>query len=307
VRSIALALWLLAAPAVFAQEDRSARQVLDECVESVEADVLGMPALEEECPGLEQALVDLGLEPFIADSQWETIGAYGLMSLQSVEQRYREPPPATKAMQVDSLESVLDELRQPVQAEQPLTWFERFKRWLRNLMSSKDSGDDSWLTRWLDEYRLSETARNIIFYGSVVLVVLLAVAVIVNEVRVARKGRRKKDRTGAADAAGVFGEALTVRSLDLDAASRSERPSILLQMLVATLVKSGRLQAERSLTHRELTARAKFDDSSQRESFRRVAQLAERIVYGGDDAPADLDEVVQAGRALHSTLSGAVS
>ena len=97
------------------------------------------------------------------------------------------------------------------------------------------------------------------------------------------------------------------RSLDLDAAARSERPSILLQMLVATLVKAGRLQAERSLTHRELTARAKFDDSSQRESFRRVAQLAERIVYGGDEAPAELDEVVQAGRALHSQLTGAHS
>jgi hypothetical protein len=67
------------------------------------------------------------------------------------------------------------------------------------------------------------------------------------------------------------------------------------------------LQAERSLTHRELTVRARFDDSSQRENFRRVAQLAERIVYGGDEAPAELDEVVQAGRALHSQLSGVVA
>jgi hypothetical protein len=97
------------------------------------------------------------------------------------------------------------------------------------------------------------------------------------------------------------------RPLDLDAAARSDRPSILLQMLVAALVKTGRLQAERSLTHRELATRARFDDSSQRESFRRVAQLAERIVYGGAEAPADLDEVVQAGRALHSQLSGATA
>jgi hypothetical protein len=95
--------------------------------------------------------------------------------------------------------------------------------------------------------------------------------------------------------------------LDLDNAARSERPSILLQMLVATLVKTGRLQAERSLTHRELTARARFDDSSQRESFGRVAQLAERVVYGGDESPAELDEVVQAGGALHAKLSGAVA
>lgn len=307
MRSIVFALWLLAAPAVFAQEDRSARQVLDDCVESVETDVIGMPALEQHCPGLEQALADLGLDAFIADWQWDAIGVYGLTSLQSMEQRYREAP-AAAAVQVDSLHSVLDELRQPVQAEQQLTWFERFKRWLRNLLSPQDAADtDSWLARWLSEHRLSDTARNILFYGSVILIVLLAAAVIVNEVRVARKGRRKRARNDASGAERGVSDVLAAGSLDLDRATRAERPSILLQMLVATLVKTGRLQAERSLTHRELTARARFDDSSQRESFRRVAQLAERIVYGGDDAPADLDDVVQAGRALHAQLTGVLS
>ena len=306
MRSIVFVLWLLAAPAVFAQEDRSARQVLDDCIESVEADVIGMAALEEECPGLEQALIDLGLDPFIADWQWDSIGVYGLMSLQSVEQRYSEPPADRAAVPVDGLQSILDELKQPEQAELPLTWFERFKRWLRNFFGKQDAATDSWLSRWFEEHTLSETARNILFYGPMILVVALAIAVIVNEVRVARRGRRKRDRTQASSADGMPLDALA-RSLDLDAASRSERPSILLQMLVATLVKTGRLQAERSLTHRELTARAKFDDSSQRENFRRVAQLAERIVYGGDEAPAELDEVVQAGRALHSQLTGATA
>lgn len=306
MRSILFVSWLLAAPAVFAQEDRSARQVLDECIESVEADVVGMAALEAECPGLEQALVDLGLDPFIADWQRDTIGVYGLTTLRSVQQRYSELPGDRTAVPVDSLQSILEELKQPPQTEQPLTWFERLKRRLRDLLGKQESATDSWLSRWFEERRLSETARNILFYGSMILVVLLALAVIVNEVRVARKGRRKRDRTRVSSAARASGAALG-ESLDLDAAARSERPSILLQMLVATLVKAGRLQAERSLTHRELTTRAKFDDSAQRESFRRVAQLAERIVYGGDEAPAELDEVVQAGRALHSQLTGAHS
>lgn len=265
-----------------------------------------MAALEQECPGLEQALIDLGLEPFIADWQWDSIGVQGLTTLRSVEQRYSEPPAERAAVPVDSLQSILDELKQPPRVEPPLTWFERFKRWLRDLLGQQESAADSWLSRWFEEHTLSETARNILFYGPMILVVLLAIAVIVNEVRVARKGRRKKDRTQASSAAGTPGAALA-RSLDLDAAARSERPSILLQMLVATLVKTGRLQAERSLTHRELTTRATFDDSSQRESFRRVAQLAERIVYGGDEAPAELDDVVQAGRALHTQLTGAHS
>ena len=306
MRSIVFVLWLLVAPAVFAQEDRSARQVLDDCIESVADDVIGMVALEEQCPGLEQSLVDLGLDPFIPEWQWDTIGVYGLITVRTVADRYREPP-SERTLQADSLQSILDELKQPARAEQPLTWFERFKRWLRELMGQQDSGSESWLNRWFEEHNLSETAQDILFYGALTVVLVLAAAVIVNEVRVARKGRRKKDRVGAAGSAAISGDALAAGSLDLEAAARSERPSILLQMLVATLVKSGRLQAERSLTHRELIGRAKFDDSSQRESFGRVAQLAERIVYGGDDAPAELDEVVQAGRALHSQLSGVVA
>lgn len=307
MRSIVFSLLLLAAPAVFAQEDRSARRVLDQCIESVESDVVGMAALEEKCPGLEQALIDLGLDPFIADWQRDTLGLYGLATLQGIEQRYSEAPAAPRDVQVDSLEAILDELKQPVQAEQPLTWFERFKRWLRNLLGQQQqsSDKDSWFSRWLRDYSVSETAVKIFTYGLLIVIVGIAVAVIVNEVRVARKGRRKRDRTSASGS--LVGEALAARVLDLDSAARNERPSILLQMLVATLVKTGRLQAERSLTHRELAARAAFDDSSQRESFRRVAQLAERVVYGGDETPAELDEVVQAGRALHSQLSGAVA
>lgn len=306
MRSIVLFICLFAAPAVFAQEDRSARQVLDECIDSVEPDVIGMPALEEKCPGLEQALVDLGLDPFLSDSQWDTVGAYGLMSLRGVLDRYSAPPPA-RSVPAESLRSILDELKQPAQAERPLTWLERFKRWLRTFLGQQESEKDSWLSRWLSGHSLSETARNILVYSLLTLVVLIAVGVVVNEVRVARKGRRKRDRAGVSGASGGSADALAARLLDLDAAARSERPSILLHMLVVTLVKSGRLQAERSLTHRELTARARFDDSFQRESFRRVAQLAERVVYGGDDSPAELDEVVQAGRALHLQLSGVVA
>jgi hypothetical protein len=77
-------------------------------------------------------------------------------------------------------------------------------------------------------------------------------------------------------------------------------------MLVSTLVKSGRLRAERALTHSELGLRATFDDTEQRECFRRVAVLAERVVYGtGEIQPADLDPIVTAGRALNARLSGA--
>jgi hypothetical protein len=81
-----------------------------------------------------------------------------------------------------------------------------------------------------------------------------------------------------------------------------------LRMLVTTLVQSGRLRAERSLTHRELSARARFDDAQQRESFQRVAALAERTVYGSVAVPAEeIEPIVAAARELDAQLRGAAA
>lgn len=307
MRLAAFPLLLLTAPAVFAQADESARQVLDDCVESLRYDVAGMAAIEAACPGLEAALVELGVAPFLSDPQREALGLNGLMNLQNLVQRYSEAPEAG-AVAVDSLRPVLDSLQKPARVEQPPTWLERFRRWLRNLVDNDKASAAPWLSRWLDKYQLSETMRNVLFYGSLLLVVALAVAVIVNEVRVARSGRRKKSAgTTLNQAVGAAGEAVSGQ-LDLDAAARGDRPSLVFRMLVATLVQTGRLQTGRSLTHRELTAKARFDDPQQRECFRRVAALAERIVYGrGAVATDDLDYVVQAGRSLNSQLGGAAS
>jgi hypothetical protein len=307
VRPAVFLLLLLTAPAIFAQEDESARQVLDDCASSLEEGVTGIDAIEVVCPGLEDALMDLGLAPFIATWQWETVGVSGLKTLQAVERRYRDTPEAA-AVSIDSLRPVLDSLQKSVQVEQSLSWFERFKRWLRGAVDEPGADVDSWLTRWLNDHELSATARAIIFYGAVILVVLLALIVIVNEIRVARRARRNAKRTQADNVALGQHGSMAADAMDLDVAARDDRPSIVLRMLVATLVKTGRLHAARSLTHSELATRAKFDHATQRQSFQRVAQLAERIVYGGDSATtADFEEIVQEGRTLNDQLAGASS
>jgi hypothetical protein len=301
-------LLLLAAPAVFAQADEPARQVLDDCVEAIDHDVVGMAAIEAACPGLEAALADLGLASFLSEQQREVIGLQGLMNLQSVVRRYRDAPEAA-AVEVDSLQTVLDSLQKPVEAQKPLTWFGRFKRWLRDQLSDDaQTSADSWLARWLSERNLPPQLGAWLVYAVLLLVVVLAIVVIVNEVRVARRARRKASGKQASDelpgADGKIASGMT----DIDAAAAADRPSLVLRMLVATLVKTGRLRTERSLTHRELTATAKFDAVEQRECFQRVADLAERVVYGGNTVPTDdLEYVVQAGRTLNSQLSRAAT
>jgi len=303
VRSTFLILMLLAAPAAFAQSEGSARQVLEECVEALDPDVIGLEDIETTCPDIRVALEELGLTDLVAETQLNVLSRDGLHSILALVARYQQSP-EREAIGSDTLAPVLDSLRKPPVPEQSLSWYERFKRWLRETFDQQEtrSGQDSWLTRWLDEHPLPEIVRSVLFYGSVALVVLLALGIIVNEIRTATRGRRRKIAYAVANAAEVTRE-LTPAASDVDAGG--ERPSALLRLLIATLVKTGRLTGAHSLTHRELAKRARFDDSSQRESFQKVAQLAEREVFSGKDlASDDLGEAVRAGRSLDEQLNG---
>lgn len=295
---------VLAGPAAFAQgeSEGSPRQVLDACIESLTPDVLGVGDMEKACPGIEAALQRLGVIALLPEAQHGLLSRTGLINLRSLLDRY-ERPPERGEIDVDGVQAVLKSLREPSASERSLSWYERFRRWLRDAFDQKEDQASPWLERWLEEHPISDAVRLGLFYGVVSLVVLLAVIIIVNEVRAARAGRRK---TRAADASTGSQGAFSLAALDLE--SRGERASVLLRMLIATLVKSGRLHGAQSLTHRELMTRAKLDDAAQRESFHRVTQLAEREMFSGEKASTEeLDEALRTGQSLNAQLNGAAT
>lgn len=302
MRCAVLVLILLIGPAAFAQSEGLQRQVLDSCIDSLGPDIVGLEDMEAACPGLEGALQQLGIAALMPKNQDSLLTHDGLINLRSLLERYEQPPPRGE-VGVDSLHSVLDSLREPVAAERSLSWYERFRRWLREAFDKKEDQANPWLQRWLDDHPMSETVRLALFYGVMALVMLLAVLIVVNEVRAARIGRRK---ARAANAATDLQNALSSASSDIE--SRGERASALLRTLIVTLVRTGRLHTAESLTHRELMTRARFDDATQSESFRRVTQLAEREVFSGrEPANEDLDDAVRAGQSLNAQLSGAAT
>jgi hypothetical protein len=161
------------------------------------------------------------------------------------------------------------------------------------------------LSRWLDRAKVTETIATTLLFVALALILALTVLVIVNELRAAGVFRKRlvvEIDNGTANTAALADEA----TVDVDSLPPDRKASMLLRMLVTTLVQSGRLRTERSLTHRELCARANFDDAGQRESFKRVAALAERTVYGSSEvAASEVEPIVSAARALDAQLRGA--
>ena len=304
---------LAIAPAAWCQaagqdEDRSPLDLIESCSDSAGEDTVGLTALEEECPGLTGALEQAGYLALLSTSQRDTLDSYDLSDLLTVDDWYAEDDaaPAGK-LDVGTLGPILDSLRAQ-EPEPPLTWFERFKRWLRSMADRQQQGDsDNWLSRWFENKELIEKVAIVTLYCALAAIFGLTILVIVNELRAAGVFRQRPVTEGDSVAAGVAALADDA-AVNFDALPVDRKASLLLRMLVATLVKSGRLRTERSLTHRELSARATFDDAGQRESFRRVAALAERTVYGSHEVtPSEVEPIVAAARALDAQLRGAAA
>jgi len=297
--AIAPAAWCQAA----GQDEASPLDVIERCNESADEESIGLTALEEECPGLTGALEQSGYLALLSTAARDELDVYDLSDVLQVDAWYEEP--AARDMDIGTLGPILDSL-QAQEPERPLGWFERFQRWLRSMLERRSEGTDNWLSRWLDDAEVSEVVTKTILLVALALLLALTVFVIINELRAAGifSQRSKRDDDLVPGAVANSSDA----AADLDALPVDRKASLLLRMLVTTLVQSGRLRAERSLTHRELSARARFDDAQQRESFQRVAALAERTVYGSVDVPAEeIEPIVAAARELDAQLRGAAA
>jgi hypothetical protein len=296
----ALVLWVLLAPAFAQAQTNAAPAALDaiaQCSEAAGDLVAEEFALEQVCPDFDEALNDSGYAPFISPAQRAELTADSLADLHELMVRAERPQAAARGPDLQALPAILESLDKVQQKEPPLSWWERFKRWLRQRLG-RDAGDASWL----DRFELNPSVARALVVTSIVLVILLALAVLINELRVAGVFRRDGARRGQSPVATASSERTPTWS-DLDRMAPGERPSFVLRMLVAALVRTGRLRTERSLTHREVSARATLEDEAQRACLTRVATLAERTVYGGAALDPDTDAILAQGRDLHARLS----
>lgn len=275
-----------------------ALDTLGACATNAPVQARGIAALESECPGLELALHELDLVRYLPEGWRDALDSDALGDLGELKRRYQgtqlqgAPDPA-------ALGAILDQLARE-QVKPDRSWWEVVREWLRSWFASEDQKSTSWLEKLLN--RLSESAHliTVISYLLLGLVAVAALAFIVNELRIAGVLSRRREIPPARDSAAEPRTGHAVPGIDdLDSAALRDQPAILLRLLVARLMTSGQLRAERSLTHHELVVRSGFTDSQSRARFAQVAQLAERMLYGAGEADADqASAVIRDGRNL---------
>src|SRR6266404_4020984 len=245
---------VLAAAGLPGAQARDALGAIDACLRQLDRNLdVGYQHIAARCPDL---------APSLAQSEWAAwlppdwnrpdnlLSADGLTELRTLLTREPASAPDGRAPRVARLAAVLATLTQP---DQPRGgWWARFRQWLREALTPPPQrADQGWLRRMIGDMGLSQAVLEGIVWGALWLVIALAVAVVVNQLRVAGVLTGGHRAPGSARAAARLPAAVTFQ--DLEQASPFRQPTLLLELITARLAEQDRLPPARALTVHELT------------------------------------------------------
>jgi hypothetical protein len=304
---LALLLTMVAATA-YAREPE-ALAALETCAGRLDPELdLGYERVAARCPDLTAALEH---SPWAAwlPAGWKEPGnqlsAAGLRALHDT--LVREDPAmraslaaaGTRALNPERVRAVLERIMRTQRAEEG--WWARFRRWLREILTAPPQDDSHWWRRLLGDLSTDRAMLRVVAGLAIALLLILALAVVMNELRVAgllRRRVRSARLPGAGRAArGASGVA------GLDGAEPGAQPALLLELIAGRLAALDRLPPARALTVRELTRRAQLADEAARARLAELASVSERVRYAaGAVAAPVLEAAVRGGRELLATL-----
>jgi len=299
----ALLLALTCAPALA----RDAVSALDACIAQLPPGLeAGYERIAARCPELTPALAQSPWAAWLPrdwDKEGNNLSAAGLRELRVLIGRESRRSAGVDVPQPAHLAAVLATLAPAPHGQR--SWWERFKGWLHEMLSVRESSTRTgWVARVLDALRTRAGFVRIVSLGALAVVALLAVTMVVSELRAAgllRLGRRPKAAGGGAVSAGAGAELATI-----EAASPAERPRLLLGLIAARLAELGRLPPASALTVRELLRAAQLGDASDRARLADLAQVSEQLRFSGRTLPAEtLTGALARGRELLASLTGA--
>jgi len=289
---------ILVAAAVPAAADNDAVSAVDACLHQLDPALdLGYQRITARCPDLVPAL---SAAAYWLPRDWSQSGnelsSAGLAELRVLLTR-ADTPAAVRPLNIEHVPGVLASLAEAPPAQGG--WWERLKHWLRELFTpQREPGAQPGWLRWLfGDVALGQGVQRAIVWGALALVMALAAAIIVNELRVAGLLRRR--RPHAAAAALGTGMGPTGEEDALERAGALQQPRLLLELIAARLAAQERLPPARSLTVHELARAARLADAADRARLELLGAACERVRFAdGEISPSLLAAALSAGREL---------
>jgi hypothetical protein len=267
------------------------QEEIRECLAGAGSSAENLEQLEQACPELGPALESIGIRPLIAATSREKITPASLPSVLVLNREsQREGPDVRRA--AAALQGVADG---PVSQSR----WARLKAWLLERLTG-NSSSAQWLSDWLTKHSPSAAMLKVVLYALFALVVVAAVVVVINEMRAAGFLRRRASHGSVVARVQHVTASGNLTLADIRDVPVPMRPALLFRLLVEGLIRTERLPADRSLTHRELRHRAQWSDESQRATWEQLALLAERQIFSGSTLRTDeIGTVLEDAERLH--------
>ena len=304
------------APAAGPSSAAAARVAIDSCIKRLNSEIdVGYERIVGRCPDLVRRLDEGGWSAWLP-RDWKRpdndLSARGLRELGNLLDFLSRDAIAADAqahpLNVDHLPAALAGLVQGGAAERN-GWWARTKAWLRDVFEHREAEDDDWFSRVVGQNGLSQAVIELVSYVALALVVMLAVVIVLNELRVDGVLGRLWRRV----VTGLFGrlppaaERPAGGSLTLDdvqQAPAAERPRVLLELIASRLTAEGRLPHSRGLTIRELTHAARLRDEIDRERLAQLARVSEQVRFSNDRASGEaIASALEGGRQMLQRIS----
>ena len=304
----ALLALLLAAALVPCAQARAALEAIDDCLARLDTELdVGYARIAARCPDLTAALGASSFAPWLP-ADWKRpdnqLSAAGLSELRA--QLVRESGGGDNRRPAPRSERVASVLASVTHGDAAsIGWWQRFKDWLRRILTTRAQTDSGWLRRWLAGIELSRSATRLITWASFAIVVALAAGIVINELRIAGvlRGRRARSQARSADVS-RGGSAAALE--EIERAAPEQQPALLLELITARLAALRRLPPARALTARELERQARLPEESGRARLAELVTVCERVRFSGAAvSSASLTAAVRGGRALLAALATA--
>ena len=299
------ALLLLLCPFAYAQAP-DALAALDDCARQLDAGLdVGYERIAARCPTLTRALEHSPWAAWLPPGWKEPhnqLNAEGLRALHSILARESAATPGSRVLHPERVPAVLERVARPDGAEQG-GWWARLKRWLRELLTPQPQDERRWWRRLFGDGAIDRSVLRVVAVVAIGLLVIVALMVVTNELRVAGLLRRRRSGNprGTVPGGGP-------RTPDLEAAERSAQPALLLELIATRLAAQQRLPPARALTVRELMVRARLRDAAERARLADLAAVSERLRYSGQGvAAAALEAALSGGRELLAALEASAA
>ena len=269
----------------------------------------GARLIAAECPEVAQALRRNAWGGALANYTVDELTQGQLQSVAAIASVYQDRGTAPRPGRA-ALQGVLATLPQH-RAEAVSVWdriLDRAWEWLKTtLIGEGPDGRKGFLARWLDKFEMPGWVWDWTRYLTWAVLLLGALAVVVNELRHAGAFRRAghRDAGRPEPPAGAQGRPVSQPPNGADTALPGD-PSGLLRLVLARLRQLHPGLFGPTRTHRELLVSAQRVQSERQPALRALVDGAERVVYGGCPPQApDLRPAVASGQRLLEELKAA--